>query len=322
MLILFLIGTRWCTTSFEINKLQHQGYVLASYCFLKEIGKNHINKCKDPLRILIIFPLNSHSKEHQAEVACSVFLISQRMIRKWISFLMRKCEKIVTFSSLLSKRCNFVAVGDYWLVERFRLSVVNTKPKLSQDPIRRWENNCKNRWELARSKQWTVQSEGKRGWPSRDWLWFCTWLVERVAQVLLDQSQSGEKQNQCNPEYFRHSVVNCSNLKTTQVTTRCTPEEYGSHTFNFFYFFRLLDEYHNMIVLDKFFYTTIAIIRTTLTRTFRLLPRGSDYLLYQCSFGLTFYLKGNSSRSTHLGKWTNFSKQIKLDILFALYDLL
>ena len=122
-----------------------------------------------------------------------------------------------------------------------------------------------------------------------------------MAQVLLDQSQSGEKQNQCNPEYFRHSVVNCSNLKTTQVTTRCTPEEYGSHTFNFFYFFRLLDEYHNMIVLDKFFYTTIAIIRTTLTRTFRLLPRGSDYLLYQCSFGLTFYLKGNSSRSTHLG---------------------
>ena len=148
ILILFLIGTRWCTTSFEINKLQHQGYVLASYCFLKEIGKNHINKCKDPLRILIIFPLNSHSKEHQAEVACSVFLISQRMIRKWISFWMCKCEKIVTFSSLLSKRCNFVAVGDYWLVGRFRLSVVNTKPKLSQDPIRRWENNCKNRWEL------------------------------------------------------------------------------------------------------------------------------------------------------------------------------
>ena len=148
ILILFLIGTRWCTTSFEINKLQHQGYVLASYCFLKEIGKNHINKCKDPLRILIIFPLNSHSKEHQAEVACSVFLISQRMIRKWISFWMCKCEKIVTFSSLLSKRCNFVAVGDYWLVERFRLSVVNTKPELSQDPIRRWENNCKNRWKL------------------------------------------------------------------------------------------------------------------------------------------------------------------------------
>lgn len=78
-------------------------------------------------------------------------------------------------------------------------------------------------------------------------------MVERVAQVLLDQSQSGEKQNQCNPEYFRHSVVNCSNLKTTQVTTRCTPEEYGSHTFNIFYFFRLLDEYHNMIVLDEFF---------------------------------------------------------------------
>ena len=28
----------------------------------------------------------------------------------------------------------------------------------------------------------------------------------------LDQSQSVVKQNQCNPDYFRHSIENCSNV--------------------------------------------------------------------------------------------------------------
>ena len=37
-------------------------------------------------------------------------------------------------------------------------------------------------------------------WPKHDWFWFCFSLAEKVARVLLNQSQSVVKQNQSKRE--------------------------------------------------------------------------------------------------------------------------
>ena len=59
----------------------------------------------------------------------------------------------------------------------------------------------------SKTKQ-TAQSAGKRGRPNVDLFYFRLSLVERVARVFWTNPKA--KENKSIPDYFRHSIENCS----------------------------------------------------------------------------------------------------------------
>ena len=65
-------------------------------------------------------------------------------------------------------------------LHRFRLGVANQNQSNhnSQSDERKRLQQANH---MSKKKnKWTVQSAGKRGWPSRDWFLFWIWLVKRV----------------------------------------------------------------------------------------------------------------------------------------------
>ena len=97
-------------------------------------------------------------------------------------------------------------------MERFSMKCHKAKPKVITTTD---EMKGKYPWEIMRnqsqSSQSAVKSARQHGCPIRDWFKFCICLVERVARVFLDQSQSEKNQTRCNiPVYFRYSIENFS----------------------------------------------------------------------------------------------------------------
>ena len=84
------------------------------------------------------------------------------------------------------------------LIERFSIECRETKTKaitMANHNKRKQDNEPMR---TQNKYTWPTLSAGKRVWPSRDWFWFCIWLVEKVARVFFNQSQSVVKQNQSN----------------------------------------------------------------------------------------------------------------------------
>ena len=82
---------------------------------------------------------------------------------------------------------------------------------------------------------WILWSAGKRGWRSRDWFYFCFWLVERVAQIYLDHSQNEVKRNHCRRSIENSSKTSCA---FRNVLCRCDLAGLEETTFQLMFFSR------------------------------------------------------------------------------------
>ena len=129
------------------------------------------------------------------------------------------------------------------------MSVVDRKPKLSQQPIRRLENTFKNQRELevkprklpkARENandQFVIGFSFASDW-LREWREFFAPIIER--------SEANPKQSLIT---FDTPLKNRPVLKSTQPKICCSTEKYDSQAFNSNPHFRLLDEYQKMFIL-------------------------------------------------------------------------